>query len=90
MTHHFGLRSGCVLKRGRLRDVISNYQVLSSPLLAPRRCPIASSFLPGNPPYHPAERIILAAARDLGAALITRDLLQPKYGEDGQVSTILC
>jgi hypothetical protein len=32
MTHHFGLRSGCVLKRGRLRDVISNYQVSSNPL----------------------------------------------------------
>jgi PIN domain nuclease of toxin-antitoxin system len=51
---------------------------------------IASSFLPGNPPRDPADRIILATARDLGATLITRDRLLLKYGEDGQVSTIIC
>jgi PIN domain nuclease of toxin-antitoxin system len=51
---------------------------------------IASSFLPGTPPRDPADRIILATARDLGATLITRDSLLLKYGEDGQVSTIPC
>jgi len=51
---------------------------------------IASSFLPGNPPRDPADRILLATARDLGATLITRDRLLLKYGEDGQVSTIPC
>jgi PIN domain nuclease of toxin-antitoxin system len=51
---------------------------------------IASSFLPGKPPRDPADRIILATARDLGATLITRDGLLLKYGEDGQVSTIAC
>jgi PIN domain nuclease of toxin-antitoxin system len=51
---------------------------------------IASSFLPGTPPRDPADRIILATARDLGATLITRDSLLLKYGEDGQVSTIQC
>jgi len=51
---------------------------------------IASSFLPGAPPRDPADRIILATARDLGATLITRDRLLLKYGEDGQVSTIPC
>jgi PIN domain nuclease of toxin-antitoxin system len=51
---------------------------------------IASSFLPGAPPRDPADRIILATARDLGATLITRDRLLLKYGEDGQVSTIAC
>lgn len=51
---------------------------------------IASSFLPGEPPRDPADRIILATARDLGAALITRDRLLLKYGEAGQVSTIPC
>jgi PIN domain nuclease of toxin-antitoxin system len=34
---------------------------------------IAASFLPGKPPRDPADRIIAATARDLGAALITRD-----------------
>jgi PIN domain nuclease of toxin-antitoxin system len=51
---------------------------------------IASSFLPGEPPRDPADRIILATARDLGATLITRDRLLLKYGEAGQVSAIPC
>ncbi len=51
---------------------------------------IASSFLPGEPPRDPADRIILATARDLGASLVTRDRLILKYGEGGQVSTIAC
>lgn len=51
---------------------------------------IASSFLPGEPPRDPADRIILATARDLGATLVTRDRLLLKYGESGQVSTIPC
>jgi PIN domain nuclease of toxin-antitoxin system len=51
---------------------------------------IASSFLPGKPPRDPADRILLATARDLGATLITRDRLLLKYGEDGHASTIAC
>jgi PIN domain nuclease of toxin-antitoxin system len=51
---------------------------------------IASSFLPGEPPRDPADRIILATARDLGATLITRDRLLLKYSEEGLVSTIPC
>lgn len=51
---------------------------------------IGSSFLPGEPPRDPADRIIVATARDLGATLITRDRLLLKYGEAGQVSTIAC
>jgi PIN domain nuclease of toxin-antitoxin system len=51
---------------------------------------IASSFLPGDPPRDPADRIILATARDFGATLITRDRLLLKYGQAGQVSTIAC
>jgi PIN domain nuclease of toxin-antitoxin system len=51
---------------------------------------IASSFLPGTPPGDPADRILLATARQMGATLVTRDRLILKYGEDGQVSTIAC
>jgi PIN domain nuclease of toxin-antitoxin system len=51
---------------------------------------IASSFLPGEPPRDPADRILLATARDLGATLITRDRLLLKYGEEGQVSALAC
>ena len=51
---------------------------------------IASSFLPGKPPRDPADRILLATARDLGAKLITRDRAILAYGETGQVSTLAC
>ncbi len=51
---------------------------------------IASSFLPGDPPRDPADRIIIATARDLGASVITRDGWVLRYGETGQVSTIAC
>jgi PIN domain nuclease of toxin-antitoxin system len=51
---------------------------------------MASSFLPGDPPRDPADRIIVATARDLGAALITRDRALLKYGQDGHIGTIAC
>jgi PIN domain nuclease of toxin-antitoxin system len=51
---------------------------------------IASSFLPGEPPSDPADRILLATARDLGATLVTRDRAMLAYGEAGQVSTLAC
>jgi PIN domain nuclease of toxin-antitoxin system len=51
---------------------------------------IASSFLPGNPPRDPTDRILLATARDLGATLVTRDRAILAYGESGQVSTLAC
>jgi PIN domain nuclease of toxin-antitoxin system len=51
---------------------------------------IASSFLPGEPPSDPADRILLATARDLGATLVTRDRAILAYGESGQVSTLAC
>ena len=51
---------------------------------------IASSFLPGSPPRDPADRILLATARDLGATLITRDRALLNYGDAGNVSVIGC
>lgn len=51
---------------------------------------IAASFLPGTPPRDPADRILLATARDLGATLVTRDRAILAYGESGQVSTLAC
>src|SRR5712671_3751124 len=51
---------------------------------------MASSFLPGKPPRDPADRILLATARDLGATLVTRDRALLHYSEEGQVSTIPC
>jgi PIN domain nuclease of toxin-antitoxin system len=51
---------------------------------------IASSFLPGRPPRDPADRIILATARDLGLTLVTRDRALLDYGEAGNVSVVAC
>ena len=51
---------------------------------------IASSFLPGKPPRDPADRILVATARDLGATLMTRDRPILAYGESGQVNTLAC
>src|SRR3954468_1448748 len=51
---------------------------------------IASAFLPGEQPSDPADRILLATARDLGATLVTRDRAILAYGESGQVSTLAC
>src|SRR3954468_6978591 len=51
---------------------------------------IAASFLPGTPPRDPADRILLATARDLGATLMTRDRAILAYGESGQASTLAC
>jgi PIN domain nuclease of toxin-antitoxin system len=51
---------------------------------------IASSFLPGRPPRDPADRILLATARDLGATLVTRDRALLQYSEEGHASTIAC
>ena len=51
---------------------------------------IASSFLPGEPPSDPADRIIAATARDLGARLMTRDGRLLDYGASGHLTTIAC
>jgi PIN domain nuclease of toxin-antitoxin system len=51
---------------------------------------IESSFLPGNPPRDPADRIIIATARDIGATLVTRDRLLLEYGKSGQINALAC
>lgn len=51
---------------------------------------IASSFLPGRPPRDPADRIIVATARDLGVTLITRDRVLIEYGKQGHVNVVEC
>jgi PIN domain nuclease of toxin-antitoxin system len=51
---------------------------------------ISASFLPDVPPRDPADRIILASARDLGATLVTRDRALLEYGALGHVSVLKC
>lgn len=51
---------------------------------------IASSFLPGRPPKDPADRILAATARDLGAMLVTRDRALLDYAAAGAISVLPC
>ena len=51
---------------------------------------IASSFLPGEPPRDPADRIIAATARAFGQTLITRDGELLPYAKAGYLAAINC
>ncbi len=51
---------------------------------------IASSNLPGNPPRDPADRIIIATARELGLTVVTRDRLILDYADAGHVRALAC
>lgn len=51
---------------------------------------IRSTALPGSPPNDPADRIIVATARELGAAIVTRDRLILGYARQPYVNAITC
>jgi PIN domain nuclease of toxin-antitoxin system len=51
---------------------------------------ISSSFLPGEPPRDPADRIIAATAREYGYTLMTRDRLLLSYAEQGHIQAVSC
>ncbi len=51
---------------------------------------IRSSFLPGEPPRDPADRIIIATARALGCRVMTRDRLLLAYAEAGHLDALAC
>ena len=51
---------------------------------------IGSSFLPGNPPADPADRIIAATAREYGYTIVTRDRALLAYADAGHINAIGC
>jgi PIN domain nuclease of toxin-antitoxin system len=51
---------------------------------------IASSFLPGEPPRDPADRIIAATARAQRLCLVTRDRLLLEYARQGHIQALAC
>jgi PIN domain nuclease of toxin-antitoxin system len=51
---------------------------------------ISSSFLPGEPPRDPADRLIAATAREYGYTLITRDQALLNYAEQGHIQALSC
>ena len=51
---------------------------------------IESSFLPGDPPGDPADRIIVATARQTGCSVVTRDRPILAYAGHGHVAALAC
>jgi PIN domain nuclease of toxin-antitoxin system len=51
---------------------------------------IEAAFLPGEPHRDPADRLLIATARQLRATLITRDELILAYARQGHVDAIPC
>ena len=51
---------------------------------------IASSFLPGRPGGDPADRLLVATARELSASIVTRDRRILAYAAEGHVAAIRC
>ncbi|MEP7209556.1 MAG: type II toxin-antitoxin system VapC family toxin [Alphaproteobacteria bacterium] len=84
--------------RGRLnftREVGAWFETLVSKrgfVLAPLPVSvlIAAHTLPGSPPNDPADRILIATAREFGHAIVTRDHRILDYGVAGLVQTVPC
>ena len=51
---------------------------------------IDSSFLPGEPPRDPADRIVVAAAREHDHIIMTRDKIILDYAKAGHVRALAC
>ena len=51
---------------------------------------IAASCLPGQVHRDPADRLLIATARELGVALVTRDRRILDYAARGHVQAIAC
>jgi len=89
---------GMLSARGRLRMPLSPLdwyeRLLRSPGIAAvdltARALIASSFLPGSPPRDPADRILVATAREGDYLLVTRDKDLLAYAKQGYVKALAC
>lgn len=51
---------------------------------------ISANQLPGLAPSDPADRIMIATARQLNLAIVTRDARILDYGKAGLVQTVAC
>ncbi|MDQ0393041.1 type II toxin-antitoxin system VapC family toxin [Labrys monachus] len=89
---------GLLVSRGRLKMTMSPHAWFRGVLTGldlhltdmPPDLLIASSFLPGDPPRDPADRIIAATAREYGCTLVTRDRLLLAYAEQGHMQALAC
>jgi PIN domain nuclease of toxin-antitoxin system len=89
---------GLLVARGRLTSIIKPQLWFQRVLDVPNMrladmspdLLISSSFLPGEPPRDPADRIIAATAREFGYMLMTRDRLLLAYADQGHIQAVGC
>ena len=87
---------GLLIARGRIafsvRQWFESMQSQRGLMLAdmPPAVLIDSSFLPGEPPADPADRILLATARQYGYRIVTRDRKILDYARHGHVAWLAC
>lgn len=89
---------GMLVARGRYRfsmNVLEWFaKYMTNEAVAPSKLTpedlIASSYLPGKPPNDPADRIIIATARQYGYRIMTRDRKILDYANEGHVKAIAC
>jgi PIN domain nuclease of toxin-antitoxin system len=89
---------GLLVARGRLSLPINAQawfdQLIETPNVGLADLPpavlIASSFLPGTPPRDPADRIMIATAREQNLTLVTRDRHMLNYASAGHVHALAC
>jgi PIN domain nuclease of toxin-antitoxin system len=89
---------GLLVARGRLSLPISAQawfdELIETPNVELADLPpavlIASSFLPGTPPRDPADRIMIATAREQNLTLVTRDRHMLNYAAAGHVHALEC
>ncbi len=89
---------GILASRGRLRGATSAQRLFDIACERPGTAlasltPVVlldSSFLPGTPPNDPADRIIIATAREFGLQIVTRDHRILEYAEQGHVRALAC
>ncbi len=87
---------GMLAKKNRIRFAVDVYKWVESALNLPGLsvCPLTpsialnSSDLPGEVHGDPADRIIIATARNIGAQLITADQQIIEYSRSGNLKTL--
>ncbi len=98
VSPYMALEIGLLASRGRLNLAMNPHQwfkrLLAIPLVGLADMSpdilIASSYLPGEPPRDPADRVVIATARELGLTVLTRDRLILDYAAKGHVQAIAC
>ncbi len=89
---------GLLASRGRITLQMSPQNWFQRLMEAPGVCLadmppsvlVASSFLPGDSPNDPADRIIAATAREYGYRVVTRDRRLLAYAESGHCRALVC